>query len=179
MTPATSAGNYLNSKFKIQNLELPESPAAIRVIGVGNPLAGDDGIGIALIGELEREGVPPGVELIDGGSGGLTLLTLLEGAARAILVDALEMGRAAGAVAGFDYAAGLFRAEGPGLSLHQAGLGEVLALGAELGRLPELFIVGIQPAQLELGRGLSLPVAAALPEALAAVRRRLTKWGRS
>jgi len=166
----------LNSKFKIQNSQLSEPPKAVRIIGVGNPLAEDDGVGIAVVEQLEKEGMPAGVEVIDGGTGGLTLLTLMSGAARVILVDALEMGREAGAVAGFAYAAGVFKAEGPGLSLHQAGLGEVLALGAELGELPELFIVGIQPAALELGQGLSAVVAAAVPVAAAAVRERLEKW---
>jgi hydrogenase maturation protease len=165
-----------NSKLKTENSKRPEPPPAVRVIGVGNPLAGDDGVGIAVVEQLEREGLPEGVEVIDGGTGGLTLLTLMSGAARVILVDALEMGREAGAVAGFAYAAGVFKAEGPGLSLHQAGLGEVLALGAELGELPELFIVGIQPAALELGQGLSAVVAAAVPVAAAAVRERLEKW---
>ena len=166
----------LNSKFEFQNSQLSEPPKAVRIIGVGNPLAEDDGVGIAVVEQLEKEGMPAGVEVIDGGTGGLTLLTLMAGAARVILVDALEMGREAGAVAGFAYAAGVFKAEGPGLSLHQAGLGEVLALGAELGELPELFIVGIQPAALELGQGLSAVVAAAVPVAAAAVRERLEKW---
>ena len=146
------------------------------MIGVGNPLAGDDGIGVAVIEQLEREGVPAGVEIVDGGTGGLTLLTLMAGARAVLLVDALEMGRAPGTVAGFVYAEGFFRAEAAGLSLHQAGLGEVLALGAELGELPELFIVGIQPESLELGQGLSAPAAAALPKAVAAVRRWLVQF---
>jgi hydrogenase maturation protease len=165
-----------NPKPKTQNAKRPEAPPAIRVIGVGNPLAGDDGVGIAVIEQLERAGLPAGVGIIDGGTGGLTLLTLMEGAVRVILVDALEMGREAGAVAGFTYAAGLFAAGPAGFSLHQAGLGEVLALGAELGDLPELFIVGIQPAVLELGQGLSAAVAAAVPVAAAAVRERVAEW---
>ncbi|WP_197463668.1 hydrogenase maturation protease [Desulfuromonas sp. DDH964] len=146
------------------------------MIGVGNPLAGDDGVGIAVIEELEREGVAPGVEVIDGGTGGLTLLSLMAGARAVLLVDALAMGRAPGSVAGFRYEAGVFRADGAGLSLHQAGLGEVLALAAELGELPELFIVGIEPESLELGQGLSEPVAAALPQAVAAVHEWLAQF---
>lgn len=104
--------------------------------------------------------MPAGVEIIDGGTGGLTLLTLMAGARAVLLVDALEMGRASGTVAGVVYAEGVFRAEAVGLSLHQTGLGEVLALAAELGELPELFIVGMQPESLELGQGFSAPVAA-------------------
>ncbi len=146
------------------------------MIGVGNPLAGDDGVGIAVIGQLDKEGVPPGVEVIDGGTGGLTLLTLMAGARAVLLVDALAMGRAPGTVAGFGYEEGVFRADGAGLSLHQAGLGEVLALAAELGELPELFIVGVQPECLELGHGFSPPVAAALPQAVAAVRKWLAQF---
>lgn len=165
-----------DSKPKTQNAKRPESPLAIRVVGVGNPLMGDDGIGIAVVERLEREGVQAGVEVIDGGTGGLTLLTLMEGARAVVLVDALEMGRTPGTVIASAYSEWRFRIAGSGLSLHQAGLAEVLALGAELGELPEVFVVGIQPAVIAMGQELSAAVAAALPEAVAAVRSQLYRW---
>ncbi len=60
----------LNSKYNIQNSKL-------RIIGLGNPLMGDDGAGIAAVERLASLPLPAGVEVVDGGTGGLTLLDLM------------------------------------------------------------------------------------------------------
>ncbi|HEX9874738.1 MAG TPA: hydrogenase maturation protease [Deferrimonas sp.] len=145
----------------------------MRIIGIGNPLMGDDGIGIAAVSALEKEGVPEGVEIIDGGTGGLTLLTLMEGAKRVILVDAVETGREPGTIlrlAGEDLEP---ETSASSLSLHSSGLPEVLALGRALGTLPPLILFGVQPDSVEVRLGLSEPVAAALPSLLALIREEL------
>ena len=145
----------------------------MRIIGIGNPLMGDDGIGIAAVSALEKEGVPEGVEIIDGGTGGLTLLTLMEGAKRVILVDAVETGRKPGTIlrlAGEDLEP---ETSASSLSLHSSGLPEVLALGRALGTLPPLILFGVQPDSVEVRLGLSEPVAAALPSLLALIREEL------
>ena len=145
----------------------------MRIIGIGNPLMGDDGIGIAAVSALEKEGVPEGVEIIDGGTGGLTLLTLMEGAKRVILVDAVETGRKPGTIlrlAGEDLEP---ETAASSLSLHSSGLPEVLALGRALGTLPPLILFGVQPDSVEVRLGLSELVAAALPPLLALIREEL------
>jgi hydrogenase maturation protease len=145
----------------------------VRIIGIGNPLMGDDGIGIAAVSALEKEGVPEGVEIIDGGTGGLTLLTLMEGAKKVILVDAVETGREPGTIlrlAGEDLEP---ETSASSLSLHSSGLPEVLALGRALGTLPPLILFGVQPDSVEVRLGLSEPVAAALPSLLALIREEL------
>lgn len=145
----------------------------MRIIGIGNPLMGDDGIGIAAVSALEKEGVPEGVEIIDGGTGGLTLLTLMEGAKKVILVDAVETGREPGTIlrlAGEDLEP---ETSASSLSLHSSGLPEVLALGRALGTLPPLILFGVQPDSVEVRLGLSEPVAAALPSLLALIREEL------
>lgn len=143
----------------------------LRIIGVGNPLMGDDGLGIVAAERLAALDWPPGVEVLDGGTGGLTLLDLFSAARALILLDAVAMGAEPGTLRRFT-AEELARlpAEAPGLSLHGGGLAEVLALARELGSLPPLVLFGVEPARVEPGIGLSLPVAAAVEALLAAVR---------
>lgn len=142
----------------------------LRIIGVGNPLMGDDGLGIVAAERLAALDWPPGIEVLDGGTGGLTLLDLLAGARGVILLDAVAMGAAPGTLRRFT-AADLadLPAQAPGLSLHGGGLGEVLALARELGSLPSLVLFGVEPASVELRIGLSSAVAATLEALLVAV----------
>ena len=150
----------------------------LRIIGVGNPLMADDGLGIVAAERLAALDWPEGVEVLDGGTGGLTLLDLLAGARGVILLDAVAMGAAPGTLRRFT-GAELERlpAEAPGLSLHGSGLAEVLALARELGQLPPLLLYGVEPARVELGLGLSPAVAAALEDLLVAVRTEVGVWG--
>lgn len=135
----------------------------IRIIGVGNPLMGDDGIGVAAVERLAALPLPAGVEVIDGGTGGLTLLDLMAGVERVILLDAVEMGHPPGSIARFDADEIGAETQEIALSLHETGLPAVLALGRELGTLPErITVFGIEPASVERRLGLSPSVAAAL-----------------
>ncbi|BCR06567.1 hypothetical protein DESUT3_36360 [Desulfuromonas versatilis] len=150
-------------------------PETTRLIGVGNPLMGDDGIGIAAAERLAAMVLPEGVEVIDGGTGGLTLLTLMDGADRVVLVDAVEMGKVPGSLVRFTPEEVVAAdAGGGGLSLHETGLAQVLALGRELGCLPEKIVIfGVQPESVSRQLGLSPPVAAALEPLLAQLLREL------
>jgi len=142
----------------------------IRVIAVGNPLQGDDGVGLAILERLRKSSWPVQVQLVDGGTGGVDLLRLMEGAKQVILIDAVAMGKSPGTVERFlPEAVHLVDSEGRGLSLHQAGLAEVLALGRELEILPSLVIFGVQPDQVTPGTGLSTKVAAAVEATAVAI----------
>lgn len=142
----------------------------IRIIGVGNPLMGDDGIGIAAAELLDALPLPAGVEVIDGGTGGLTLLDLMDGAEKVVLIDAVETGGAPGSMVRFSPSEVAMEGGGPGLSLHEAGLEEVLALGREMDLLPpQIVIYGIEPASVERRLGLSPEVADALDSLVEAI----------
>jgi hydrogenase maturation protease len=143
--------------------------SSLRIIGIGNPLLGDDGIGIAAVAQLQRMALPEGVEVIDGGTGGLTLLSLLEGAQRVILIDAVDMGRRPGTLAQFTLAQLLPAAGETSPSLHAMGVDFALRLGRELCLLPPLILFGVQPAVVAPGYGLSSAVAEALSPLLLAV----------
>ncbi len=145
-------------------------PKPLRIIGVGNPLMGDDGLGTLAAQRLAALAWPVGVEVLDGGTGGLALYELLAGARGVILLDAVAMGAAPGTLRRFT-GEELERlpADPTGLSLHGCGLAGVLALARELGQLPPLVLFGVEPARVDLGLGLSPSVAAALEELLVRV----------
>ncbi len=150
------------------------SASALRrlaIIGLGNPLRGDDGIGPRLVEQLRQRPLPPGVAVIDGGTGGLSLLFLLEeGWERVVIVDAADVGREAGDFARFTpEEVRLARAADP-FSFHDAGLSEVLALAEALGHeLPPIVVFGVQPGALDWREGLSEAVQRALPALVEAV----------
>jgi len=148
------------------------------VLGLGNPLCGDDGLGVAAVAELARRYQPPaGAVVLDGGTLGLSLLPFLEDAEDAILVDAVRGDGPPGALvrlAGAD----VRPAVEARLSVHQVGVSDLIGAADLLGRLPRrLVLVGLVPATLDLGLGLSPAVAAALPALVAAVAAQAGRMG--
>jgi hydrogenase maturation protease len=148
------------------------------VIGLGNPLMGDDGAGVAALERLRLEWeLPAEVELVDGGTWGMNLLPLVESAERLILLDAIRTGAAPGTLTV------LTRAELPRffslkLSPHQIDLREVLALAELRGALPEdLVALGVEPARVEMEPSLSPPVRAAMGKLVHLVLDRLELAG--
>jgi hydrogenase maturation protease len=142
------------------------------ILGLGNPLRGDDGVGAAAISWLQARGLPPGVVALDGGTSGLELVLAMAGYDRVIIVDAADLHRAPGAWIRFRPDMTRLSEVEPLLSMHDAGLPEALALAASLDALPaELVIFGVQPAQLDWSPGLSGPVQAAVPAVGEEVRR--------
>ena len=164
------------SEWRVANGESDSSSFATLILGLGNPLREDDGVGCRIVEELARRTLPPGVRVLDGGTAGLGLLDLMEGWERIVIVDAAEMGRRPGKFVRFTPAEMRLHASPDRFSLHHAGLSEVLALADALGRvLPEMVIFGVQPASAGWGEGLSLAVEAALPALIAAVLEEVEK----
>ena len=74
----------------------PPDPRVV-VIGLGNPIMGDDGLGLAVLGYLQTAyGFRPEVELVDGGTWGMNLLPVIEDATELILIDAIDAGEPPG-----------------------------------------------------------------------------------
>ena len=151
---------------------------SILVMGLGNLLMSDDGLGSRVISELERCFLPcEQVSLLDGGTLGLDLLPRLEGVDKLLIIDALQMGAEPGLV---------FRLEGDEvprafankLSVHQMGLQDLLAVAELQGNLPsELVVIGAQSAAIEMVMELSPPVEASFSEVISAVLAELESWG--
>lgn len=150
---------------------------ASRIIGIGNPLMGDDGLGIEAIERLRRLPLPPDIELVDGGCGGLTLLQLLEECERALIIDAADFGQSPGDIRRLTADEVIaWHSNTTRLSLHQSGFAEVLDCARKLGQLPETALLLMQPQNLARGLGLSPPVLAALPRLLEMTAREVAAW---
>lgn len=147
------------------------------VLGVGNPLFGDDGFGIEVIRRLRQRGVlRPDVEILDGGTAGIYLLPELENRPRAIIVDAVNFGGAPGQVVRLrngEIPSGI----GLKLSEHQVTVKEVLALLELLDSKPaDVLLLGVQPGQLRFAEPLSEPVRNAIDGICAEVEREAESW---
>ena len=135
----------------------------MKVIAVGNAFCGDDGVGAAVLAELAGM-LPATVGLVDLGTDALALVDELDPGTPCLVIDAARMGREPGAVVVFRPEDTRFRIRSDGLSLHGLGLVEAFALAERLGRMPrDLKVIGVEPAQVGLGTGLSDAVAAAVP----------------
>ena len=134
------------------------------VIGVGNALRGDDGVGLA-VAESLRPHVPPGVAVVCCEQEPSRLLDAWENAHTAIVVDAAASGSAPGGVRRFDasetaLAAGVFRS-----STHAFGVGDAIELARALGRLPaRVLVYGIEGGTFAAGEGLTAPVRTAVEQ---------------
>jgi hydrogenase maturation protease len=149
------------------------SPQPVLVLGLGNLLLRDEGVGIHVVRALARETLPDGVELCDGATAGMALVDLLAGREQVIVIDALDAGEPAGTVLRLD-AEDLLAAPHPGCSVHELGLCEALAAARLLGVAPRaVVILGVQPAELTCGLELSAPLARLVPQITALVRAEL------
>jgi hydrogenase maturation protease len=147
------------------------------VIGLGNPLMGDDGIGLAALQAMREWDITPEVELVDGGTWGMQLLPAIEDAGRLLFLDAIDTGVAAGdlVVLGREE---LPRFLDTKVSPHQIDLRDALALAEFRGRLArDTVAIGIQPANVSLGTELSPAAGAAMVTMLVAARQQLEAWG--
>lgn len=151
-------------------------PAPVTVLGVGNPIMGDDGTGLALLALLRAARPDPRVCYLDGGTGGMALVPVVQDAGRLLVLDAVA-GRTPGTVARFS-GDQLPRMLSARLSPHQVSLLDVFAAARMLnrGEPDAVEVVGVVPELVDLAYGLSDTVTAALPAALDAAAAVLDGW---
>ena len=149
------------------------------VLGVGNVLMTDEGVGPAVVAFLDERWdlAGSGVRLVDGGTSGMDLMELFAGDRPVVVVDAVLAGEKPGAV---------FRVDPddvpPGTALpltaHDVGFLDAWRLAQSLGMVAELTIIGVQPADVQTPHtGLSDPVAACLPQVEQVVLEELARLG--
>lgn len=148
----------------------------LRIIGMGNLLRRDDGVGVHAARALAQRAWPPDVEVMDVGTDGFALATFLQESEGVLLLDAVSCGKAPGAVVTFSPEDVRLRREGSALSLHAVNFWPLLQLAQALGGRPVVRLVGVQPADWGWGQELSPPVAAALPEVVRTVEREVAHW---
>jgi hydrogenase maturation protease len=133
------------------------------VIGIGNILMSDDGVGVHAVRYL-KDKLPGDVPLIEGGVYGLDLLPYLEGRDKAVFIDAVDAGDEPGAVFRFSPGDVAMREAAPSMSLHDLGLYELIAAAQLLDQCPgSIIIIAVQVKSLETGTELSQEVRDALP----------------
>ncbi|MCA8968131.1 MAG: hydrogenase maturation protease [Planctomycetes bacterium] len=142
----------------------------ILVLGIGNVLLEDDGVGIELVSRARVAGSHPRIAFVDGGTQGLALLTLLEGRTAILVLDAVRLEATPGTV--HHLPEPLTRSTSSADSAHGIGAAELLAAASLLGDLPpRVEIVGIEPASTRTGVGLSPAVRLGMAPALEMVER--------
>jgi len=148
---------------------LEERQNKILVLGIGNLLMNDEGVGIHVINALEKAGEIAGADLMDGGTGGFHLLGFIQSYKTIIIIDAsLDQ-----------YPPGHVRVLQPRyakdfpkqLSAHEIGLKDLIDSAVLLGNMPKLHLIAVSVKEFQdMGMELSPEVEAAIPEVVVRVR---------
>lgn len=148
------------------------------VLGIGNILLSDEGVGPKVALKLSSEyRFPPNVDIHDGGTIGLGLLPYIEEADCLLIIDAIDGPGEAGSI--YRYTVDDFKLNIPKkMSIHDVGLIECLALAELTGRIPrQTIIIGVKPASLKPGMELTEAVAAKVDRLVEMAVEEITKFG--
>lgn len=150
----------------------------IVVMGIGNLLLSDEGVGIKIIQDLTNNyEFPKEVEIVDGGVGSFSLLPYIESAEKLLVVDAILGGKPPGTIYKFkdkEIPIQIFEK----ISLHEISFADILNLAKLRGKYPtSLVIIGIEPKSLEIGLELSEVIKENYNKLLKEVLLQLEEWG--
>jgi hydrogenase maturation protease len=148
----------------------------VAVVGVGNPIMGDDGVGPKIIEQLEGSpaAAADDVRLIDAGTTGFLALEAMSGAERAVVVDAVENGEAPGTIHEYRCVDGTFETDIPEMTMHDVSFTEAVIAGRDVYDLPhEIRILGVEPADVSIGDELSEAVEEAATELVGVLTERI------
>ncbi|MCW8956115.1 MAG: HyaD/HybD family hydrogenase maturation endopeptidase [Gammaproteobacteria bacterium] len=150
----------------------------VLVLGLGNTLQTDEGIGVHVVHHLQKNNQYPEAVYVDGGTHSFRLSELLENNRHLIVIDTVELNSEPGSVAVFtNDEMDDFVANGAKSSAHEIGLKDMLSMALLQDRLPEKrALIGIQPAQFGWGCEPSEQVAAAIPRVVEQVKIIMEGW---
>lgn len=141
----------------------------VLLLGVGNILLSDEGVGVHVIKKMQN--LPPmeGVEIVDGGTSGADLLDIISDRQKVIIIDAMTSGEKPGTVLKFS-GDSLVRDKNPSMSLHDVGIFDTLHMAKMIGSAPrEVVVFGIEPASLDFAMELSSTLQKIVPSLIEAV----------
>ena len=145
------------------------------VLGLGNPLMSDEGIGGFVVEQLKKAAVQyPNVEFVDAGTAGMSLLHLLAGRRKAVIIDCAFMGTEPGTIKKFtpDDVSSVKKLVHQ--SLHELDILKVIEISKQMGEAPEeIIIFGIEPQKIEPGQEISQPLTAKINEYIKDIRNEL------
>jgi hydrogenase maturation protease len=151
------------------------APLPFLVLGAGNILMADEGVGVRVLEALKQKHLPDYAELIDAGTALVELLPLLRAREKVVIIDAVKWGGKPGTVYRFT-PDDVTEPKHPQLSLHQVGILEALSMAELAGWKPShVVIFGIEPEKVEWGMELSAEVAACVPEVVCLVAEEITR----
>lgn len=150
---------------------------SIAIIGLGNILLRDEGIGVHVINTIkQRYTFSPYVEIIDGGTMGLDLLPILQGRDKILIVDAVDFGMEPGHIGIIENDA-IPSTLNSKLSVHHIGLSDVLFASKLMGISPsEIYLIGIQPKSIDVGLDMTEEIKGSLEVLINMVLEKLTEW---
>jgi hydrogenase maturation protease len=137
------------------------------IVGIGNLLCRDEGIGVHVIQEMESLELPDHIELLDIGTSTMDLISYLEGVKKLIVIDAMKAGGPPGTI----YKCrpeDLLPEERP-ISLHEIGLLETLTMAKKMGMEIDTVIIGVEPKVMDWGMELSDEVKNKIPAIIEAI----------
>jgi hydrogenase maturation protease len=155
-----------------------DSAKSVLVLGIGNLVMSDDGVGVVVAQQLQqRFRFPDTVEVLDGGTLGLDLLPKLEHITHLIMIDAVETGEKPGTcvrLSGEELPIALQTKVSP----HQMGLKDLLAVSELMGHSPkEMVLIGVQPGSIDMAVGLTAEVEAVLEKLISNILHELDNFG--
>ena len=134
------------------------------IIGLGNLLLKDEGVGVRCVEYLKSRGLGDRIKLVDGATLGFEFLEEIKGFEKVVLVDAADMGKEPGYIASFDAEQILSMPSSEKFSLHEIDLIDVIKVGKKIGYdFDKVRIVGIQPKEVSRGDSLSETIEEKLP----------------
>lgn len=162
-----------NTNVNNKDGRLNEPPLPILVLGVGNILLSDEGIGVRVVEELSKMDLPDNVELLDGGTASDVYISFLAGRKKVIIVDSVKGGGEPLSIYRFNYKDVAYEPTFP-TSLHQVGVIDTLQMADFMNAMPkEAIIIGIEPLSLKASIDLSPEMAERMPKIIEIVLKEL------
>ena len=143
-------------------------PKKTVIIGIGNFILKDEGVGIHAVKKLSETDLPKDIEVIDGGTDAMDLLSVFQDFERIIVIDALRAGGEPGTIYRVTPEEIMEDPKRP-LSLHEMGLLDVLLMARQLGGHGDVVIIGVEPKEISCSIDLTPEVEATLPDVMHAV----------
>src|SRR4030066_590609 len=150
-------------------------PQKIVILGVGNLLLSDEGVGVHVANELMKMDLPPEVSVVEGGTDGFRLLNVITEADRLIVIDAVKGNADPGSIYRFDIDDVRNCPSGFKTSVHQIGILEVIDLSELIGKKPHTTIIGIEPKSLEMAMELTPEIKSKIPRIIELIFEELKK----
>ena len=150
----------------------------MKVLGIGNILRGDDGIGPAIIRHLENKFSPEILQLYDAGSDAFTVLDHLMQPEPVMVIDCAKMGTTPGTIQVVSVGDSDYIDKNLGISLHGYSLSEVWQMARLMGETADLSIIGIEPKQIAFNSDISEEVKKSIPAVVKIVVEEAKKYAK-